>query len=133
MFKSFSLAVVALFLLAGSVMANDVITADDLGSAAVSEANDVVGSSASVASGDIASTDDSATEAVEACFRGWGGCGYNYGCYNYCYSPCYYNYCYTPCYHYCYTPCYYTYCYRPVCYSYTCYQPCFYGSYWGCY
>lgn len=130
MFKKLSLAVAALFLMAGSVMANDLITADDLSSDSVTEVSDAVGSTAAIAGGDIASVDESATEAVEACFRGWGGCGYNYGCYNYCYRPCYYNYCYTPCYHY--TPvCYHV--YRPVCYTYTCYTPCYYNAYWGCY
>lgn len=127
MFKKLSLALVALLFLAGSVMANDIITASDLDASGATEVANAVESSA-VLAGDVADVDDSATEAVEACFRGWGGgCCYNY---NYCYRPCY-NYCYTPCYNYCYTPCY-SYCYRPVCYSYTCYQPCFY-SYWGCY
>jgi hypothetical protein len=129
MFKKLSLAVAAMFLMAGSVMANDLITADDLGSDSVTIASDAVGSSSAIAGGDVASVDDSATEAVEACFRGWGGCGYNYGCYNY---GCY-NHCYRPCYNYCYTPVCYNYCYRPVCYTYTCYQPCFYNAYWGCY
>jgi hypothetical protein len=129
MFKKLSLAVVALFFLAGSVMANDLITADDLGSDSVTFASDVVGSSAAIAGGDIASVDESATEAVEACFRGWGG---RRCCYNHCYRPCY-NYCYQPCYNYCYTPVCHTYCYRPVCYSYSCYQPCYYNAYWGCY
>jgi len=132
MFKKFSLAVVALLFIAGSVMADDTISASDLDSAAVSQASDVVGSGIASESSDIATVDESATEAVEACFRNWGGCNYGYG-YNCCYRPCY-NYCYQPCYSYCYQPCY-TYCYQPVCYtySYACYQPtfCNYG-YWGC-
>ena len=66
-------------------------------------------------------------QAVEACFRGWGGgygC-YNYGCYNYGYNYGCCNYCYTPCYH--------TYfVYRPVVYTYATY--CHYPLYtWGCY
>ena len=128
MFKKFSLAVVAVVLMAGSSMADDLISASDLDSAA-DATNTAIESSIEVESGDLAVSDDSATEAVEACFRGWGG-----GCchYNYCYRPCY-NYCYTPCYSYCYQPCY-TYCYRPVCYTYTCYQPVCYPLYhWGCY
>jgi hypothetical protein len=120
-FKKFSLAVVALVLMAGSVMAEDSI--DSLDIASISDANNaVVEANFDVDVDNL--TQSTSDEAVEACFRRWGGyCGYNYGCYNYCY-----NYCYTPCYSYCYTPVYY--CYRPVVYHTYCYQPL---TYWGCY
>ena len=123
MFKKLSL-VVALVLMAGSVMADDSI---DL--KGISDANNAV-IEANVNVDAVTLETGKSEQAVEACFRGWGrgyGCynyGYNYGCYNY--YPCYsYNYCYTPCYH--------TYfVYRPVVYTYATY--CHYPLYtWGCY
>lgn len=123
MFKKLSLAVVALLLMAGSVMANDSIDALDI--ASISDANNAVVEANFDVDVDNLTTSNS-EEAVEACFRrcGWGG----YGCYNYCNYGCY-NYCYQPyCYHHCYTPVYH--CYRPVVYQTFCYQPL---TYWGCY
>ena len=120
MVKKLSL-VVALVLMAGSVMADDSIDLKGISDAnnAVVEANVNVDFDSLKA--------DKNEQAVEACFRSWGGCyGYNYGCYNYgCYNYCYNYY---PCYSYCYTPCYYTYFYRPVCYTY-----CYPLYTWGCY
>jgi hypothetical protein len=125
MLKKLSLAVAALFLMVGSVMANDSI--DSLDIASISDANNAVVEANFDVDVDNLTTSNS-EEAVEACFRrcGWGGYGcynygcYNYGCYNYCYQPYCYNYCYTPVYH----------CYRPVVYQTYCYQPL---TYWGCY
>jgi hypothetical protein len=124
MLKKFSLAVLAVVLMIGSAMADDSI--DSLDIASISDAdNAVVEANLDVNVDDLANKvgDD---EAVEACFRRFGGyCGYNYGCYNYCYN---YNYCYQPyCYSYCYQPTFY--CYRPVVYQSYCYPL----SYWGCY
>jgi hypothetical protein len=120
-FKKISLAVVALVLMVGSVMADEINSSDI--------ANLSTGDDVAVFEGasdiDLDAALDKNDEAVEACFRGWGGWG-GYGCYNYCY-----NYCYTPCYHYCYQPVvYHTYCYRPVCY--TTYSYGYLGG-WGCY
>ncbi|MCI0359804.1 MAG: hypothetical protein L0211_15110 [Planctomycetaceae bacterium] len=131
MFKKLSLMVVALVLMAGSVMAGDAITAADLDVASISDAdNTVVEANLDVDVDALTGkTSDKGEQAVEACFRrfGWGGC---YGGYNYCYSPCY-SYCYYPSYSYCYQPCYYNYyVYRP-CYT---YSYCSYPLYhWGCY
>ncbi len=126
MFKKLSLMVVALVLMAGSVMAGDAITSDDL--ASISDAdNTVVEANLDVDVDALTGkTSEKGEQAIEACFRrfGYGGyCGYNY---NYCYSSCYY-----PCYSYCYQPCYYTYyVYRPVCYTSYCHYPLYT---WGCY
>lgn len=125
MLKSFSFAVAALVLLAGSAWASDELSPSDIDLAAVSDANNaVVGASLDVDVDGLAKSDDKVDEAVEACYRSFGYGGY----YNYCY-----NYCYTPVYHYC-APVY-TY-YRPVVYSY-CYTPIYTTyhtlSYWGCY
>jgi hypothetical protein len=125
--KTFSFAVVALVLFAGSAWAGDELSASDIDLSSVSDANNVVvGASLDVDVDGLAKSADKVDEAVEACYRGFGYGGYG-GCYNYCY-----NYCYTPCYHYC-APVY-TY-YRPVVYSY-CYTPIYTTyhtlSYWGC-
>ena len=124
MFKSFSLAVVAVVLLAGSSMADDI---SGLDLASIKDAdNAIVGASLDVDVDALANKTGGTDQAVEACFRGFGGwgCGYN----NYCYSNCY-SYCYYPSYSYCYQPTYF--CYRPVCYSYI---PVTYSLYsWGCY
>src|SRR5262245_58111542 len=111
--------VVALVLMAGSAMADDSI---DLGS--ISDASNAVVEANLDINLDSLSADKN-EQAVEACFRSWGGCyGYNYGCYNYCYN-------YYPCYNYCYTPCYHTYfVYRPVYYTYSYCYPLYT---WGCY
>jgi hypothetical protein len=121
--------VVALVLLAGSVKADDLLNSADLNG--ISDANNVVvEASIDIDVDAIANKTDKSEQAIEACFRGWGGgyggCynyGYNYGCYNYCYTPVYYNYCYTPVYHY--------HVYRPVCY--TTYSYCQPLYTWGCY
>lgn len=126
MLKKLSFAVAALVLLAGSVRADDLSPADiDLSS--VSDANNVVvGASLDVDVDGLAKPADKVDEAVEACYRGFGGYGYGYGsyCYNYWYSPCY-TYC-APVVTY-YRPVVYSYCYTPI---YTTY--CNLG-YWGCY
>lgn len=127
MFKKLSLMVVALVLMAGSAMAADVLSAADLDVASISDAdNTVVEANLDVDVDTLAAkTSDKGEQAVEACFRRFGGYG---GCYNYnyCYSSCYY-----PCYSYCYQPCYYTYyVYRPVCYTSYCHYPLYN---WGCY
>lgn len=123
MVKKLSL-VVALVLLAGSFAKAD----DSIDLSSISDANNaVVEANVNVDFDSLAKTDKN-EQAVEACFRGWGGCyGYNYGCYNYgCYN-------YYPCYNYCYTPCYTTYfVYRPVCYTYA-YSYCYPLYTWGCY
>ena len=129
MVKKFFL-VVALVLMAGSVKADDAITSSDL--KGISDVdNAVVEANVNIDVDAIANKTDKSEQAVEACFRGWGGCyggygygygygygcGYNYGCYNY--YP-YYSYSYFPCYSYSF--------YRPVCYTYA------YPLYtWGCY
>jgi hypothetical protein len=123
-FKTFSLAVVALVLFAGGAMANDGLDIASLDLGSIQDVdNAVVEANLDVDFDKLSQTGNE--EAVEACFRrfgGWGGCGYsNYGCYNYGYG---YNYCYQPCY-YTYQPVFY---YRPVCYT-----PCYTLSYWGCY
>lgn len=123
MFKKFSLAVVAVVLLAGGAMADDVLSSAGIDLASISDANNaVVEASLNVDVDELANkTGDKNDQAVEACFRSWG-CGYS------CYYPSY-SYCYYPCYSYCYTPTYF--CYRPVCYTYTSY--CYPLAYWGCY
>lgn len=130
--------VVALVLLAGSLKADDAISSADL--KGISDAdNAVVEASVNLDVDAIANKTDKSEQAVEACFRGYGGgygCygGYNYGCYNYGYNYGCYNYCYSPCYsyNYCYRPCYQTYVtYQPVCYqTYSYCQPLYT---WGCY
>ena len=130
MFKKLSLMVVALVLMAGSAMAADVLTAADLDVASISDAdNTVVEANLDVDADTLAAkTSDKGEQAVEACFRRFGGYGGYGGCYNYnyCYSSCYY-----PCYSYCYQPCYYTYyVYQPVCYTSYCHYPLYT---WGCY
>ena len=119
MVKKLSL-VVALVLMAGSAMADDSI---DLERSAMRTTRWSKRTSTSIS---IRSKADKNEQAVEACFRGWGGCyGYNYGCYNYGYNYC------TCCYNYCYTPCYHTYfVYRPVYYTSYCHYPLYT---WGCY
>lgn len=121
MVKKLSL-VVALVLFAGSFAKAD----DSIDLSSISDANNaVVEANVNVDFDSLAK--DKNDVAVEACFRGFGGCyGGYYGCYNYGY----YNYgCYNyyPCYNYYYTPCYTYYAYRPVCYTYS------YPLYtWGC-
>jgi hypothetical protein len=123
-FKNLSLAVVALVLFAGSAMADDSLDIAGLDLGSIQDVdNAVVEANLDVDFDKLGQTGNE--EAVEACFRrfgGWGGCGYRnygcyggYGCYNYCYQPCYYTY----------QPVFY---YRPVCYT-----PCYTLSYWGCY
>ena len=125
MFKKFSFAVVAVVLLAGSAMADD-ITGLDLASAKDAD-NAIVQASLDVDVDALSNkTGANADQAVEACFRGFGGYGCGYS--SYCYSPCY-SYCYYPSYSYCYYPTYF--CYRPVCYSYV--PVCYSLSSWGCY
>ena len=121
MIKKLSL-VVALVLFAGSVKADDSI---DL--AGISDANNAVVEANVNVDFDSLSKDKN-DQAVEACFRGWGGgYGYNYGCYNYGYNYGCYNYCHN----YYYTPCYHTYfVYRPVVYTTYCHYPLYT---WGCY
>jgi hypothetical protein len=129
-FKKLSLVVAALVLMVGNAMADDAISAADLNVAAISDAdNTVVEANLDIDADALAAgkTSDKSEQAIEACFRRFGGYGgYGYGCgyYNYnCYSPCYYqSYCYQPCYH-----TYYV--YRPVCYSYVSYPL----YHWGCY
>ena len=126
MVKKLSL-VVALVLMAGSFAKAD----DSIDLSSISDANNaVVEATINV---DAVTLEAGKTEqAVEACFRGYGGCyGYNYGCYNYGYNYGCYNYCYSPCYYNYYTPCYQTYfVYRPVCYTYAYSYPLYT---WGCY
>lgn len=129
MFKRFLFAFAPLFLLAGSVMAEDdlfsTVAKMDLSKADVLAsdvaANDGLGEAdveALLNDGEQVSND----EAIAACFRRFGYGYRSYGCYyryRSCYSPCYTTY--------------YSYpaisCYRPVTYSY--YTP-VYSSYWGC-
>jgi hypothetical protein len=113
--------VVALVLFAGSFAKAD----DSIDLKGISDANNAVIEANVNVDFDSLSKDKN-DQAVEACFRGYGGCyGYNYGCYNYgCYNYCYNYY---PCYSYYYTPCYYV--YRPVCYTYAYSYPLYT---WGC-
>ncbi len=137
MFKKLSLFVVAVALMGSFAFAGDDFGGLDLKS--ISDANDVVVEAAVNVDLDAVANKVQGEDAIEACFHrcGWyGGC-HSYGCYNYCYSPCYsYNYCYTPCYSSCYSytayePCY-TVSYRPV--TYTTYSYCQPSCcYWGCY
>jgi hypothetical protein len=127
-FKKLSLVVAALVLMVGNAMADDAISLADLNVAAISDAdNTVVEANLDIDADALAAgkTSDKSEQAIEACFRRFGGYG-GYGCgyYNYhCYSPCYYqSYCYQPCYH-----TYYV--YRPVCYSYVSYPL----YHWDCY
>lgn len=126
MVKKFSLVVVALVLMTGSAMAEDLLDGSfDI--ASISDAdNSIVEASLDLDVDQLSSSTND--EAVEACFRrgGWGGHGCfnygfrHYGCYNYCYPTYHFHHCYTPIYH----------CYRPVVYQTFCYQPL---TYWGCY
>jgi len=133
MFKKISLAIVAVALLTTCSYASDDLMADlENGNTA-----SIVDASASIEDVNLDGLDvDSLAanaggkndEALEACFRRFNYCSYNYGHYNSCYS-----YCYRPCYSYtyCYRPVVYTYCYRPVVHYSYCYPT--YSSYWGCY
>jgi hypothetical protein len=125
-FKNFCFAVAAVVLLAGSAIADDgLLNAADLDVAAINDADNMVVETSLDLDVDALSqkTGDKAGDAVEACFRRWGGWGgYRYGG------------CYSPCYSYHYYPSYF--CYRPVHY----YTPCYSYSYhsyplyhWGCY
>jgi hypothetical protein len=123
-FKKFSFALVAVVLMAGSAMAEDVFSTAGLDIASISDADNTVVEANLDVDFDALEKGAGNDEAVEACFRRFGGWGGHCGYHNYCYSPCYYNYHYS----YCYTPTYY--CYRPVCY----YTPvCYPVHYWGCY
>jgi hypothetical protein len=120
--KKFSLVVVALVLMTGSAMADDAISAADLNVASINDAdNTVVEANLNVDVEALAGKSENQEQAIEACFRRFGGWG-GYCHYNYCYSPCYYSYCYQPCY-------YTYYVYRPV-YTYTYCYPLYH---WGCY
>jgi hypothetical protein len=131
MLKKFSLAIAFVAVMSVRVMADDSIDLNSLDVASISDAdNTVVEANLDVDVDDLTNkTGDKADVAIEACFRRWGGCGYNYGCYNSCYYPCYsYSYNYYPTY----------FCYRPVTYyapCYTTYTTCYSYplSYWGCY
>ena len=120
MFKKFSLAVVAVAVMTGSAMANDLLDSAGIDLAAISDANNAVVEANLDVDVDTLASKAGNDEAVEACFRrfgGWGGWG-GYGCYSPCYSYCYYR----PAY-FCYQPVYYT--------TYTTY--CHYPLYhWGC-
>ena len=136
MFKKFSLAVVALALIATCSFASDDVLNDvaDLKGSSINDASISVetdGLDGLDVDALASSAGGKSDEAIEACFRsfGYNRCGYNYGCRSYysCYRPCY-----TPCY---YRPVHYTYCYRPVYYTTytTCYSYPTYSCYWGCY
>jgi hypothetical protein len=116
-FKKFSLVAVAVVLMAGSAMADEI---SGLDLASITDAdNAIVQANLDVDVDALTNkTGDNADQAVEACFRGFGGwgCGYRSYCYSYCYYPTY-SYCYYPTY----------FCYRPV---YSCYYPLYT---WGCY
>ena len=71
MIKSISLAVVALVLMAGSVLANDSFTGEDI--ASVQDANNAVVEAGLEINLDAVAGDEQLDEAVEACFRGWFG------------------------------------------------------------
>lgn len=127
MFKKFTLAAAALVMFVGSAMADDI---SGLDLASIKDADNVVVEANLNVDVDAltSQTTDKVDQAVEACFRGFGG---GWGGYGYGYSSCYYpsySYCYYPSYSYCY-PTYFS--YRPVCYS---YAPVCYSLYsWGCY
>lgn len=134
--KNVALAFAAMVLTTGSVFAGDLM--DDLKEMDV---NSLADAGAEVEEFDLGAVDvdkmageagaDSDSDAIEACFRRFGGyshggwntwCGYHN--YNYSYNNCY-SYAYS-----CYQPSYY--CYRPIV---SCYTHCYpvVTSYWGCY
>lgn len=132
--KNVVFAVVAVLAVSGSAFADDLMS--ELQTADLASINDA---GAELEEMDLNSLDvdqmaeeaGEESDAVEACFRRFGGyhsggwnnwCGYN--TYNYCYSN-YHTYSYS----YCYRP---MYCYRPVV---SCYTTCLpvVTSYWGCY
>jgi hypothetical protein len=146
MFKTFAFALASMVMVAGAVQADDLM--NELQTADVSSISDASAEidEAGLDGLDVdqlaadAGTKADDTDAIEACFRrfgGWGGgyghggyggygCGYRsfgWGCYSnysYCYSPCYSYNVYRP---YVCQPSYsYSYC-SPVCTT----------SYWGCY
>jgi hypothetical protein len=151
MLKKLMLAVVPMLMVATNEFAADDVISDvaNLKADSISDASISIEAGIGALDVDALAKDagkDKSTEAIEACFRGYGyggygyGCGYGYGGYGYGYGSygCYGGYggYYNSCYNSCYSSCYsyypsYSYCYRPVCYS-TCYSPC-YTSYWGCY
>ena len=137
--KNLALAFAAAFALTGSAFADDLM--DDLSSMDVASIED---SAADIEATDLdavdmdamadeagAETNDEA-EAIETCYRQYGGHHSSYGWNNWCgysnYNHCYSNY-HTYSYNYCYRP---MYCYRPVV---SCYTTCLpvVTSYWGCY
>ena len=133
--KNVVFAVVAVLAVSGSAFADDLMS--ELQSTDLASINDA---GAELEEMDLNSLDvdqmaeeaGEESDAVEACFRRFGGyhsggwnnwCGYNnynYGCYSH-YTTYSYNYCYRP-----------LYCYRPVV---SCYTTCLpvVTSYWGCY
>ena len=126
MFKKISFALVAVAFMCVNVMANDdLLSEGSLDLASINSAdNTIVEANLDVDVDALTKTQgEKGEDAVEACFRGYGGGYGGYGCYNYCYSPCYYSYSY-----YC-QPTYF--CYRPVYHH--CYTPVYTMSYWGCY
>ena len=137
MFKRFTLAVVPMLMLAGSVMGED----DLLSKIGGMDVDSIEGASAEVEEFDLAGVDvdtllgdedEGEEDAIAACFRriGYGyGYGYGYGNRHFSYG---YNNCYRPYYTSYRTYSYYRplYCYQPV--HYTTYTP-VYTSYWGCY
>ena len=127
MIKKMIFAVVPMILLATVAMAEDsLLKGLDLGD--IQDADISIDAASLDVDFDKLADNVDGDEAIEACFRSFGYCGYNYGCgYGYGYNYGCYNY------NYCYRPCYTTYyCYRPVVYYTPCYTPC-YTSYWGCY
>jgi hypothetical protein len=114
-FKKLSLAVVAVALMTGSAMANDLLDSAGFDLAAISDANNVVLEANLDVDLDTLANKAGDEEAVEACFRRFGGWG-GWGGFGGCYYP------------------YHSFCYRPV---YFC-QPVYYTTYcyplyhWGC-
>jgi hypothetical protein len=114
-FKKFSLAVVAVAVMTGSAMANDLLDSAGFDLAAISDANNVVLEANLDVDVDTLASEVGDEEAVEACFRRFGGWRghYGFGCYN----PCFYH-----------RPVYFC---QPV--YYTTYTYCHYPLYhWGC-
>lgn len=135
--KNVALAFAALALTTGSAFADDLI--EDLGkmdAAAITDAGVEVEEPALDGLDVEGMTEEAGadTDAVEACFRRFGGYG-NHGWNQWCgyrsYNHCYNNF-YNSCYSYGYTYSQPVYCYRPIV---SCYTHCLpvVTSYWGCY